>query len=248
MAVEEDRTAEGRWTVEHITGPASELHRRPWPDPVKRTVWVLRVERPALVLGSTQTPDVVDRDAAARAGVEVVQRRSGGGAVLLVPGESTWVDLVIPSTDPLWEPDVGRAFHWLGALWRSALTTPGGALAHGVEVNVHRGPLMRNRWSGLVCFAGLGAGEVTVRQLASVPGASGPPKKLVGLSQRRTRHGARFQAIVHHRWDPAAVLALLRLDPLARRQGERDLAGAVATWGGDPERLLALLLQRLPAH
>ena len=41
---------------------------------------------------------------------------------------------------------------------------------------------------------------------------TGPAAKLVGVSQRRTRAGARFQCMVHHRWAPAVLLELLR-DP-----------------------------------
>ena len=33
--------------------------------------------------------------------------------------------------------------------------------------------------------------------------------KLVGISQRRTRHGARFQCMVHIRWSPDVLIGLL---------------------------------------
>ena len=59
-------------------------------------IWVFDVERPALVLGSTQRPDIVDAEACRRAGVEVVRRRSGGGLVLLEPGNVVWFDVVVP--------------------------------------------------------------------------------------------------------------------------------------------------------
>lgn len=124
-----------------------------------------------MALGSTQQEAVVDHDAARRAGTEVVRRRSGGGAVHLVPGAVTWVDVVIPATDPRWEADLGRSFAWLGAAWAEVL------VGLGVEhVAVHEGPMRRTAWSDLVCFAGLGPGEVTVAG-----------RKAVGLSQRRTR-------------------------------------------------------------
>ena len=51
----------------------------------------------------------VDHRVAGALGVEVVRRRSGGGAVLLLPGEFVWLDLVIPAGDPLWLDDVGQA-------------------------------------------------------------------------------------------------------------------------------------------
>ena len=90
-----------------------------------RAVHVFEVERPALVLGSAQPDDVVDRAACAAAGVEVVRRRSGGGAVLLEPGGVVWVDVELPRGDPLWDDDVGRAAWWLGERWAVALADLG---------------------------------------------------------------------------------------------------------------------------
>ena len=82
------------------------------------------------------------------------------------------------------------------------------------------GPMVRAPWSELVCFAGLGPGEVTVG------GA-----KVVGMSQRRTRAAARFQCGVVHRWAPAELVALLALDDARRREAAAAL-GPVARWIG----------------
>ena len=148
----------------------------------------------ALVLGSTQAASSVRSDLP---GVEVVRRRSGGGAVLLEPGAVLWVDVILPAADPLWVDDVGRSFHWLGGVWTEALR------ACGVDgAAVHEGPMQRTDWSSLVCFAGLGPGEVTIGG-----------RKVVGISQRRTRAAARFQCVVLERWDPGAVVA--RFEPSA---------------------------------
>jgi lipoate-protein ligase A len=173
---------------------------------------------------------VVDTAACERAGVAVVRRRSGGGAVLVVPGDLLWVDVVIPAGDPLWEADVGRAFLWLGEAWAAALAEL------GVPGSVHRGGLEATAWSSLVCFGGVGPGEVLFTSGA----------KLVGLSQRRTRDGARFQCAALGRWDPAALLALLALAPDDRARAEADLAGAAAGVGTDLEALLEALLAHLP--
>jgi lipoate-protein ligase A len=167
------------------------------PEPVERAVHVLDVDRPALVLGSAQADDVVDRDLCARSGVEVVRRRSGGGAVLLEPGAVVWVDVELPRGDPLWDDDVARASWWLGERWATALAGLG-----VTDPTVHRDRLVAPRWSAIACFAGLGPGEVTA-------GPGGP--KVLGVSQRRTRGGARFQCAVPLRWSPAALGALLRL-------------------------------------
>lgn len=217
----------GGWRVERVTGSAAELHARPLPDPIERAVHVLDVDRPALVLGSAQRDDVVDPAACRAAGVEVARRRSGGGAVLLVPGEVVWVDVEVPRGDDLWDDDVGRAAWWLGERW---------APVAGAGAAVHRGQLVRRRWGDLVCFAGLGPGEVTT--------AGGA--KVVGLSQRRTRAGARFQCAVPLAWDPAGLAQLLALDEQRRYDLQADLAGAVAPVVGDADAVVAALLDRLP--
>jgi lipoate-protein ligase A len=121
--------------------------------------------------------------------VEVVRRHSGGGAVYLEPGATLWVDVMLPRGDELWDDDVGRATHWLGERWAAAI---------GDGASVHRGAMVRTALSDLVCFAGLGPGEVTIAN-----------RKAVGISQRRTRVGARFQCVAYARWDPRAVADLL---------------------------------------
>jgi lipoate---protein ligase len=185
------------WLVEHRRGPAADLHALQMPDDGRRRVWVLEATGPAVVLGSTQDLAVVDREAAAQGGVAVVRRRSGGGAVWVAPGEPRWVDVLVPRGDPLWDDDVGRAFLPVGRAWQRALARL------GIDrTEVHEGPLLRTRWSDLVCFAGFGPGEVRCR------GA-----KLVGISQRRTRAGARFQCAVPVEWDPTPLADLLVARP-----------------------------------
>jgi lipoate---protein ligase len=216
------------WEVLRRAGSAAAFHGRALDDPLRRAVHVFEVERPALVLGSAQPDDVIDRAACEAAGVEVVRRRSGGGAVLVEPGGVVWVDVEVPRGDPLWHDDVGRATWWLGECWAAALHDLGvGGLT------VHRGGLLRTRWSTLVCFAGLGPGEVTDE-------AGG---KLVGIAQRRTRAGARMQCAVPLRWEPEATASLLVADPgLAE-----DLATAVTPVAAAPRAVVDAFLGALPA-
>jgi lipoate-protein ligase A len=219
------------WALERVRASPSEVHGRAVPEVATRAVWVAEPTSAALVLGSAQREAVVDLDACRRAGVEVVRRRSGGGAVLVVPGELLWVDVVVPAGDPLWEADVGRAFHWLGDAWSAALADV------GIAAQVHRGGLERRAWSDLVCFAGLGPGEVTT--------ADG--QKLVGLAQRRTRHAARFQCAVPARWDPAPIAGLLALPGDQRAALTAELADVALGVGADRlEPLLRALLRQLP--
>jgi lipoate-protein ligase A len=183
---------EGELTPHTRRGPASALHA--WePDGDAITAWWLDVDRPALVLGSTQKAEAVDLGACARHGVDVVHRRSGGGSVLMVPGEILWLDVIVPRGDERWHDDIARAMWWLGEAWATALR------ACGVDdVTVHRERPRATQWSRLVCFDGVGAGEVLV-------GGS----KAVGISQRRTRNWARLQSAVHVTWRPELTVELL---------------------------------------
>jgi lipoate-protein ligase A len=140
-----------------------------------------------------------------------------------------WLDVVLPAGDPLWDDDVGRAAHWLGRVWAAALAEL------GMAGDVHRGALVTTGWSRLVCFAGLGPGEVT----------SGG-RKVVGISQRRSRAGARFQCAAVLRWDPAAMAALLALAPAERLRLAAELADAVAVVPSDAARLRSALEAALP--
>jgi lipoate-protein ligase A len=181
-------------------GSAADFHARVLDPDAAPEVWVFEVARPALVVGSRQRPDVVaDVDACAAAGVEVVRRRSGGGAVLLEPGRVVWFDVVVPAAHLHAAgvgDDVGASMAWLG--WHVA-----GALGElGVAgVDVHRGGMACSAWCPLVCFAGIGPGEVLLDGV-----------KLVGISQRRSRPGSRFQCAVHTTWRPDALVGLLRDD------------------------------------
>lgn len=206
----------GRWQVSRLEGRADDLLRRnPFPQAGGRSVWCCRVSRPALVLGSGQDETTIDRARAGGAGLEVVRRTSGGGAVLVVPGQAVWVDVAIPYGDRLWDDDVGRAFWWLGETWARALDSLGVGPAQ-----VHRGPPWRTAWSAQLCFAGLGPGEVTVAG-----------RKVVGLCQRRTRAGAVFFGLVHLRLDAAGLADLLAVDDAGRHQAAADLVRVAAPLG-----------------
>ncbi len=188
----------GDWVIERRTETARILHQ-PWPERAMvehRVVGLCAVAGPrAIVLGSTQNADVVDAHRVARDGVDVVRRSSGGGAVVLAPSAQVWLEAWLPRHDPLWEDDVIVSSGWLGETWARALEALGAS-----NLRVHRGRATRTEWSDMVCFAGVGPGEVTLGTA-----------KVVGIAQRRTRHGARFGALALVTWDPASVLSLLAL-------------------------------------
>lgn len=222
--------------MEVASGPAGRLHAESAElvaGPSGRLIRLVNAEAPALVLGSSQPERHVDWDAAAAAGIPVVRRRSGGGAVLVGPAEVVWVDVVVPAGDPLSSDDVGQAAWWLGDCWAAAVRSvtgtdaqPSGAQPSGAQP--YRGAMVRTAWSGHVCFAGLGPGEVT---------AGGA--KVVGVSQRRTRYGALFQTAALLRWQPEAMLGLLALTPAERAEAAAALDGAATGVGAGAGEALA---------
>lgn len=170
--------------VVHHRATVAALHALdPLATPVERpALWWCEPTDDAIVLGSRQTPAILQRGAVERAGLAVVRRRSGGGVVLIEHGAIVWVDHVLPHG--IAPDDVRGAMVWAGEVWAAALAplVPAG----GGDVTVHRGGMASGSWGDLVCFAGLGPGEVLLG------GA-----KLVGLSQRRGRHGIRIQGMLH---------------------------------------------------
>ena len=181
------------WRIETHSGSAADFHHRALPHPLEPTVWWFTVQQSALILGSAQPLDHIDLGACEQAGIEVVRRRSGGGAVLVEPHDIVWVDVILPIGHAQWSNDVGAAGGWLAEVWIQAFKKLGVTGLHA-----HLGPLITNQWSRQVCFAGLGGGEVVNSQ----------GQKLVGVSQRRTRDGARFQCGVYRQWRPERLSSL----------------------------------------
>lgn len=218
----------GRWLVEERVGAAVDLHA-PWPPPTETDrprLAVCLVSPPgAVVLGSAQglrprRPEDGPAAATVAAGLPVVRRRSGGGAVVVRPGQQVWVDVWVPRGDPRWDDDVVVAAGWVGEAWARALADVGVA-----GTVVHRGGVGRRAHpdaGGLdqVCFAGVGPGEVLVGD---------PPRKVVGLSQHRARPGARFLTMAVRHWDPAGTVDALAALGLLGPAGAAPVAAAAAS-------------------
>lgn len=211
------------------SAPAGELHAREaeWHG---RQVWLLASTSPAIVLGSHQPVSHFDPLSLARAGLTVTRRRSGGAAVLVGSGEVLWVDFLLPAGDALWDDDVRRSGWWVGEVWAEAVESCGLGRPEVWREGLRPGPR-----SDAVCFAGLGPGEVTV-----------DGRKVVGVSQRRTRAGALFQTAAMLRWEPAAYLSLLADPGPSAPPGLPGLAGLAAGLGAESgPRLEAALLRLL---
>ena len=198
----------------------------------RRLVVWRRVDRATLVLGSTQPTELVAGWVLRERGIELARRRGGGGAVYLGPGDHVWMDAWIPRDDHLWDHDVSRAAEWVGAWWTAALQDLG-----AVGLEVHTGRSVPGELGELVCFAGRGPGEVL---------HSG--RKVVGLSQWRSREGALFSSCAYRRWDPAALMELLDIADEERASLVAELGAAALGVGelepaaGDMQELAQSLL------
>lgn len=171
------------------------------------------VRAPALVLGRSAGAPAADAMAAAREGVEVVGRSSGGGPVLW-DRDLLALDVVLPRGHALAGDDVVAAYRWLGEAVAGALRALG---ARDVElIGVERAREARRRPGGAAdaCFGGLSPYEVL---------AGG--RKVLGLSQARRRPGALLQAGIPMRLDAPRLARLMGRDAAFARALAQAAAG-----------------------
>lgn len=213
------------WTVHHLVADAATVHAADLAGP--RCVYVIESPGDSIVMGSRQSSEVLDLGVCAERGVAVASRRSGGGLVHLPQDAYVWLDIVIDRDDPLWTDDVRASMQWLGNAWRAAL------IDLGIDgCRVHDGPLSGGPLGELVCFAGVGPGEVVNEHGA----------KIVGIAQRRSRSRARFQCMVLRRWDPMAFVGLLA----DKRVDAADLARRVQVVDRDAATIRDAVIRSLP--
>jgi lipoate-protein ligase A len=153
--------------------------------------WV--AARPAIVVGlglSQRLADILDFDACRRAGVDVLTRRAGGGAVL-VDEHMICGAICVPLPDPRIGADLTESYRWLGDALLADLRDRGVSAAHRVEVVDARADVAALRarpaepLARLIlatCYGALSPHEIAVGRA-----------KLVGLAQVRRRHAALFQ-------------------------------------------------------
>lgn len=239
----------GPWQVRYTTGDAQEFHDRRPSDNTRPEIWVHTVATPTLVLGSTQRESILDLVAIGEQGVDLCRRRSGGGLVYVEPTNDCWIDVVLPTSSKLHQPDIARSFEWIGQAWASTLQTSlhiSAMDASSMDIDAPTSPPIavantsdRSAASRLICFAGMGHGEVTVEG-----------NKVVGLSQKRTKSWSRLQSLATRSWQYDKMELLLAPDALSEA-GIADLSsipvGLPPQYSLPPNNdLTATFLQNLP--
>ncbi|MEI8069000.1 MAG: hypothetical protein WCH38_04295, partial [Actinomycetota bacterium] len=146
------------------------------------------------------------------------------------PGEHVWLDVVVPRGDELWSDDVARASWWLGDVWVQTLQSLGMN-----NMSVYRHSLSSDAWGDLLCFAGVGPGEVVQQRDEAV-------SKVVGISQRRTRDYARFQCTIYTKWNPRDVEMYVVNTP----GNLTEIAHRVATVRADQQAIVDTFVSHLP--
>ncbi len=141
----EEQAWNGRQLLVPVTRPA-------------RQMWVYR--KPAVVLGRAQHRTVCVEDVHRRIDVDVVERQSGGGAVLVGP----WMlsaSVVLPAAHPLVSKGVTSSYKWIGEAYASVLRQMGiavGSLSPWEVVVAGRkilGLAQTRRRTGVLLVAGL---------------------------------------------------------------------------------------------
>jgi lipoate-protein ligase A len=157
---------------------------------------------PAVVVGlglRQRVAEVVDLGRCARAGVEVLTRRAGGGALLL-DADMLCGAICVPLPDPRAPDDLTESYRWLGDRLVAACHAVGVAGARRVEVDEARADVaaLRDRADPGADRAG-GSDPVGKLLLNVCYGALSPHEvaigsaKLIGIAQVRRRHAALLQ-------------------------------------------------------
>lgn len=141
-------------------------------------------EGPAVIYGRSTTPAAPALERAREAGCSVLQRPSGGGAVLAGP----WMlgaALLVPAASPLAAAGIVGAFRQFGAAWARALESLGFACSEAGPAEA----AVQNRLAvelgvNWVCFSGLSHGELV----------DDGGRKVLGLAQWRGKWGVLLSA------------------------------------------------------
>ncbi|MEH6826329.1 MAG: hypothetical protein V7629_20775 [Motiliproteus sp.] len=142
---------------------------------------------PAIILGCSQRPDEAQLQRAEQAGLPIMRRGSGGGAVLAGPWMLS-VTLFIPEAHEVGGLNIIEIFSWLERIWTQALNDCG-VNCKGVDKTLidQSKEISKQQGVAWACYASLSHGEVV----------SPDGRKLVGLAQIRKRKGVALVSGLH---------------------------------------------------
>ena len=186
------------WTIEtkhSETALAHEANLEEWQKP---TIWIIEPKDTCLVLGKSQRGRAfLNLSYLEEQNINLTVRQSGGGAVLVSPEDMLWVDIFIPQGSKFWIPDIAKASMWIGKIWHDALKRL------NIECSLFDQKFSRSEASDLICFISRAAGELFVAN-----------RKILGISQRRSKFGTRFQCALIINWKPEQMIAAYRSSPI----------------------------------
>jgi lipoate-protein ligase A len=179
------------------------------------------VAAPAIVVGLAlrhRLAAIVDLERSRAAGLDVLERRAGGGAVLLEEHMLCGA-ICVPLPHPLVPDDLTESYRWLGEHVARRLQALGEPSARRVEVLEARADIAKLRAavepvSKLLldtCYGALSPHEVVL----------GSSMKVVGFAQVRRRHAALFQIGILSR-DQSGLADFLRINEDATRERLRS--------------------------
>jgi lipoate---protein ligase len=198
---------------------------------------------PAIVVGlglRHRLPAIVDLERCRAASLDVLERRAGGGAVLL-DEHMLCGAICVPLPHPLVTDDLTESYRWLGERVATRLQALGEPFARRVEVPEARADIATLRAAAepvsklllATCYGALSPHEVVL----------GNGRKVVGFAQVRRRHAALFQLGILQR-DQSGLADFLRVDEDATRERLRAaLRGRTVGLAQSSLEQLALLFQ-----
>ncbi|WP_417228065.1 lipoyl protein ligase domain-containing protein [Amphritea sp.] len=196
-------------------------------------VLLWQYDQAAVILGCSQRPDTGQLSRAENAGLPLVRRRSGGGAVLAGPWMLS-VTVFIPPEHSLAKQNIIEIFSWLEAIWIDTLTACGVPCKGVDQAMIEQSKTVSQekdlKWA---CYASLSHGEVV-----SLDG-----RKLVGLAQIRKRKGVALVSGLHLSPCDWQLLSSIVVDNPLRGESLADLNSDVQSLSGiAAEQLLPSLI------
>ena len=218
------------WRIETKYSETALAHEASLDEWGKPTIWIIEPKDSCLVLGKSQRgKPFLDLSYLEEQGINLTVRQSGGGAVLVSPSDMLWVDIFVPERSKFWIGDIAKASVWIGGIWRDALKLL------DVECSLFEGKFSRSAVSDLICFAGKGPGELFVGG-----------KKILGISQRRSKSGTRFQCALIINWKPEHMIAAYSSAPIPNL--EKLISSAGIGSGCEKSNALEAFLSALPSN